>query len=101
VGGLFLKFDLHFRRLLQSARSEASCKAARGAVVVLYLFLSCLLLALLVGFGCGYGVRALVSVRRRAIARKRFFEIQEWRTGDFVRPMTDGKLMVANGGADL
>src|SRR6202011_5077875 len=29
VGGLFLKFDLHFHRLLQNARSEASCKATR------------------------------------------------------------------------
>jgi hypothetical protein len=36
-----------------------------------------LILGLVVGFACGYGIRELISRRRRAAAREKFFRRQE------------------------
>jgi hypothetical protein len=36
-----------------------------------------LILGLVVGFACGYGVRELISRRRRAVAREKFLRKRE------------------------
>jgi hypothetical protein len=38
------------------------------------LVLELLLLPLVIGFACGYGVREWISRRRRAAARKKYYE---------------------------